>query len=229
MYRYPRAFPLSTNERGHAEPPKMQQSEYTITYGRPVIHRVWYNADGQRHRTTGPAVEVWTVLPGGAHVLWYQAWYVNGRIHREGRPAAREWQVANNGARALVWEEWARHGHRVDGPSTRCWTVGPDGTRTLADEEWRVNDRRHRVDGPVLGRHCFYWHDKAVKSEDLPWLRRGHGLLTAFTGATQQGGGSGVSPAWSRDARVAMTEVGSASGTPSTYRSAVGGTVLLCV
>jgi len=117
----------------------------------------------------------------------------------------------------------------MGGPSYRYWTVQPDGTRTLEGEDWQVNGKSHRADGPAHTGHGFYWHDKAVKSEDLPWLRRGYGLLAAFTGATQQGGGSGVSPAWSRDTRVAVTGTDSASSTPSTYRSAVGGTVLLCV
>jgi len=199
-------------------------------YGRRMIHRQWRNTDGQRHRTGGPAVENWTVLPGGAHVLSFQVWYVNGSVHREGQPASRGWHVADDGAQVLRREEWRRHGrrHRVGGPSYRQWTVEPDGTRTLSFVWWYVNGRRHRVDGPVLGRHCFYWHDKAVKSEDLPWLRRGHGLLTAFTGATQQGGsgGGGTSPAWSQDARV--TRAGANVPMPTTYRSVVGGAVLLC-
>jgi len=65
------------------------------------------------------------------------------------------------------------------------------------------------------------WRDRQVRQEDLPWLRRGRSLLTAFTGAIHQGGGSGVFPAWSRDARVTVTGTDSTSSTPSTYRSAV--------
>jgi len=55
-----------------------------------------------------------------------------------------------------------------------------------------VNGKMHRVDGPAqTGPDDFYWHEKEVQREELPWLRRGHGLLAAFTGAMQQGGGGG--------------------------------------
>jgi len=205
-------------------------TEFTGEYGRRVIRREWYNTDDQLHRTTGPASEDWTVLPGGAHVLSFQGWYLDGKYHREGRPAYRWWHVANDGTRLLVVEGWGRHGesHRVGGPAYRDWTVGPDGTQTLCGH-WRVNGVQHRADGPAYPKNGFWWHGMEVRQEDLPWLRRGHCLLSAFTGAIQQGGNGGVFPAWSRDARVAMTGPGAASSTPSTYRSAVGGTVLLCV
>jgi len=210
----------------------MLETEWgTDWQNRRVICRAWNNMDGEWHCTTGPAVEEWTVLPGGAHVLSVEGWYLNGAAHREGWPAVRQWHIAEDGARSLEEEEWYRSGvrHRVDGPSYRSWHVGPDGTRTSTWEAWRVNGMRHRADGPAFGRHCFYWHDMRAQRKDLPWLRRGHCLLSAFTGATQQGGGGGVSPAWSRDPRVEMTGAGAASGTPSTYRSAVGGSVLLYV
>jgi len=35
------------------------------------------------------AAEHWTVLPGGGHMLSFQAWYLNGNKHREGRFAVR--------------------------------------------------------------------------------------------------------------------------------------------
>ena len=126
---------------------------------------------------------------------------------------------------------------------------------------WWGNGKLHRVDGPAYA-HGFYWHGKAVKREDLPWLRRGHyGMivplaactgtianqqgggngaiprawrlvvaLLPFTDGTtsqQHGGGSGGFPAWTRDARVTMT--GAATQAAVTYRSTVGGVVLLCV
>jgi len=209
----------------------MQQTERTDERGRQLIRRSWHNTEGQLHRTTGPAWEEWTVLPGGAHVLLYHDWYVNGKLHREDRPARRWWRIAEAGTRVLACEEWWRHGlwNRVGGPTYRRWTVEPDGTRTLTYKTWRVNGKLHRVDGPAYDRREFWWYGEEVRQEDLPWLRRGHGLLTAFTGATQQGGGSGGFPAWSRDTRVAVTGTDSASRRPSTYRSAVGGTVLLCV
>ena len=204
--------------------------------------------DGQRHRTTGSALENWTVLPGGAHVLSYQGWYLNGSMHRVGRPARREWVVTGDGTRVLKCEVWARHdrGHRVGGPLWRRWTVEPDGTRRLAWELWRVNGVQHRVDGPAqTGPHEFWWQDKGVEGEDLPWLRRGRSSLVAlagFTGATpmQRGdgdgdgdgdggaGGIGVPPAWSRDARVRVVTWHGGGAMP-VYRSAVGGSVLLCV
>ena len=209
-------------------------TEFTGEYGRRVIRREWYNTDDQLHRTTGPASEDWTVLPGGAHVLSFQGWYLDGKYHREGRPAYRWWHVANDGTRLLVVEGWGRHGesHRVGGPAYRDWTVGPDGTQTLCGH-WRVNDKLHRVDGPADTKHFFCWHGGRVRGEDLSWLRRGYGFLAGFTGTMEQGGGgcSGVvSPAWSRDARVTVTgaEVAAKVGA-WTYHSVVGGAVLLCV
>jgi len=221
-------FPLAhCPQKVHTGPSEMKETESQDAY----VRREWRNTRGELHRTTGPAVERWTVLPGGGHVLSYQVWCLNGKAHREGRPAVRRWHVAENGTRVLVREEWVRHGrrHRVDGPSWRRWTVEPGGTRTLTYGSWRVNNKLHRADGPACDERWFYWHDRKVRQEDLPWLRRGHGLLAAFTVATQQGGGSGVFPAWSRDTRVEMTGADSVSNTPRTYRSAVGGSVLLCV
>jgi len=207
--------------------------------GRQLIQRTWRNTDGELHRTTGPAAENWTALPGGAPVLSFQGWYVNGRQHRKGRPAGRLWHVAADGTRVLLREEWVRHGrrHRVGGPSWRRWTKEPDGTRRLEWEEWAVNGKLHRVDGPALDGRSFDWHDVEVTREDLPWLRRGRDLLVplaAFTAATpmqrSDGGGSGGSRAWNRDARVAITGADSVlAPTLTTYRSAVGGSVLLCV
>ena len=206
-------------------------------HGRLVSIREWHNRDGQLHRATGPAWEVWTVLPGGAHVLSFQGWYVNGGEHREGRPAMRQWHVGEDGTRVVVWEEWARHDrvHRVGGPSYRCLTVPLSGTRTLAWVRWDVNGKLHRVDGPAVGRHDFYWHGEDVKEGDLPWLRRRQGLYAAFE-ASPAGpeamwghpntGSGGASPAWSRDTRMAMTGSGT---TAFHYCSVIGGSVLLCV
>jgi len=223
----------------------MQETEWgRDERGRQVIRRAWHDTHGQRHRTTGPAVEEWTVLPGGAHVLLDQAWYDSGKLHREGRPAVRRWHVENDGTRVLGREVWARHGrpHRVDGPSYRDRTIEPDGARTLRWERWRVNGVQHRVDGPALDGRSFFWHGKLVQREDLPWLRRGRSFLVAlagFTGAMAtlcsdgDGGGSGVSPAWSQDARVRVVTWhgggGAGEAVVTVYRSAVGGSVLLRV
>jgi len=210
--------------------PKMQETADRDEYGRRVIHRSWRNARGQLHRTTGPAVEEWTVLPDGAHMLSYQAWYVNGKLHREGQPARRGWHIADDGTRVLEDEEWYRHGndHRMNGPSWRRWTARPDGTLRLEWKWWYANGKMHRADGPAIGRQ-FCWHGETVRQEDLPWLRRGRTYLTAWatraTGTWE--GGGGTSPVWSRDARVTMPE--GATQAKVTYRSAVGGAVLLCV
>ena len=202
-------------------------------YDRQVIRREWRNTEGKLHRTTGPAVEEWIVLPGGGggHVLSYLSWWHFGKPHREGRSARRMWHIANDGTRVLAWEEWWRHNtrHRVGGPSFRHWPAGPDDTRTLACEYWHVNGKWHRVDGPALNGRRVYCQNREVAREDLPWLRRGLRLLVPLAIAKQQGsgGGSVISPAWTRDARVAPTH---ATPTASpTYRSAVGGVVLLCV
>jgi len=140
-----------------------------------VVRRTWRNTDGQLHRTAGPAWEEWTVLPGGGHVLSYQAWSLNGRTHREGWPANRYWHVAEDGTRSLAHEWWSQHGggHRIGAPSFRHWTVERDGTRTVASEEWHVNGNLHRADGPAYEGRSFYSHNRGVRQEDLPWLRRG--------------------------------------------------------
>jgi len=220
-------FFLPASTKGSHRAAKMHQRECTDERGRQVIRREWRNTDGQLHRTIGPAVENWTVLPGGARVLSYQGWFLNGRAHREGRPAWRSWYVAEDGTRVLVCEEWARH-DRVGGPSYRRWTTGPDGTRTPRSEWYRVNGKSHRVDGPAYDRGEFWWHGVEVRQEDLPWLRRGRSLsllvpLAAYTRQQFEP----VSPAWSRDARV--TSAGANTPMSVSYRSAVGGAVLLCV
>jgi len=216
-------------------PTHMHTTEHVDAQGRCVKVWRWWNNAGYRHRTDGPAMLQWVVLPSGQTALQIVGWAQEGRAHRDGKPAERGWQVLPDGTRALVQEHWKRHGvyHRIGGPSYRRWTVGPDGTRTLELETWRVNGKLHRADGPAYLGRSFLWQGNVVQCEDLPWLRRGHGLLLAFTGATQQGGGRGVSPAWSRDTRVAVTGTDSASTTVAptlaAYRSAVGGSVLLCV
>jgi len=235
VYWYPGTSPtLPTNEQGSHMADMLQTTVMGDELGRQVIARYWCDARGERHWTTGPAVEHWTVLPGGAHVLSYQAWYVNGNRHREDRPAWRRWHVSEDGSRVLEIEGWYQHdrGHRVGGPSYRRWTVEPDGTRALASECWRANGKLHRVDGPTYGGHGFYWHDAEAREEDLPWLRRGRSFLATLAGgrgAGPQGVDAASTPAWSRDARVAMTGASSASSTPAAYRSAVGGTALLSV
>jgi len=173
-YRYAGAFPSHTHKRFARGPSRMQQTECTDTYSRRVIRREWWNTDDQLHRTTGPAVEAWTILPGGAHVLSGEAWYLNDILHSEGQPAYRQWHVVDNGTRVLKCERWRWHGkpHRLGGPSYRRWTMEPDGTRRLAWERWCVDGKLHRVDGPAYDRLGFYWHDKGVEGEDLPWVWR---------------------------------------------------------
>jgi len=215
-------------------PLDMQETEEWDGNGRRGIHRTWRNTRGELHRTTGPAVEEWTVLPGGAHVLSYQVWHVNGKLHREGRPAVRWWDVANDGTRVLARQAWRRHEqwHRVGGPSYRNWTVGSDGTRTLRWEAWRVYGRRHRVDGPTQAGDEFDWHDRRVRQEDLPWLRRGRDLLVGLHAWRRSGDQSqSRSPAWIRDPRVAMTgyDGAAAAASAATYRSFIGGALVMCV
>jgi len=188
----------------------MKETEGYDARGRWVTRRAWRNTRGQLHRTTGPAVETWTVLPGGGHVLTDRGWWQNGNPHREGRPAYRRWHVANDGTRVLDVEVWCRHGqdHRVGGPSYREWMTGPDGTRTLQCESWWGNNKLHRVDGPACkGYGFFYWHDAVVGQKDLPWLRRGQGSLVPLAASTMaaarnQVGDGGTAPAWSRDTRA---------------------------
>jgi len=228
-------FPLAhCPQKVHTGPSEMKETESQDAYGHRVIHREWHNTRGELHRTTGPASERWTVLPGGDHVLSCQVWAVNGKkLHREGRPAWRSWYVADDGTRVLECEEWYQHGrnHRVGGPAYRRWTVGPDGIRTLEEEYWHVNGKPHRVDGTASGKCGFYWHGSWMTQEDMPWVWRGQGILAALAGpvaaSRRHHRGGEVGPAWSRDARVAPTHA-TPPASPA-YRSAVGGVVLLCV
>jgi len=206
-------------------------------YGRRMIRREWYNTEDQRHRTTGPAVENWTVLPGGARVLSYQGWFLNGKVHRVDRPAVCRWHVAGDGTRVLVWEVWLRHGggHRGRGPSYRHWTVEPDGTRRLASESWCVNGKLHRVDGPAFDRREFWWHGNDVEREDLPWLRRGRDLLVGLhawtSSATKARAGArlgSVTPEW-RWPELPRCRRRRTAVSPAPYRSVVGGVLLMCV
>jgi len=41
-------------------------------------YTIWYNLDGERHRTDGPAVD---------YASGYKAWYLKGKLHREDGPA----------------------------------------------------------------------------------------------------------------------------------------------
>ena len=240
---------------GCAQSHLSERREWDQNIGRWVVRRVWRNACGKLHRTTGPAEEDWTVLPGGGRVLSYQGWYVNGKAHREGRPAYRWWHVANDGTRALVSEGWWRAGmeHRVGGPAYRRWTAEPDGTRTLVCKWWWANGKLHRVDGPALHRvdgpalhrvdgpalhrRGFFWHSREAPQEHLPWLRRGQGVVVPFVATARvqkrpacRRYGGGVFPVWCRDVRLARS--GAAPTTlpvPFLYCSLVGGAVLLCV
>jgi hypothetical protein len=72
------------------------------------------NAEGQLHRTDGPAI----TRPDG-----YQEWCLNGKLHREDGPA-RTWP---DGAQSWYLNDQR---HREDGPAI-TW---PDGT-----QEWWLN------------------------------------------------------------------------------------------
>ena len=48
-------------------------------------HTVWYNEEGEVHRTDGPAVE---------YAVGSKYWYINGKLHRTDGPAI-EWANGN--------------------------------------------------------------------------------------------------------------------------------------
>ena len=86
---------------------------------------LYYNAQGQLHRTGGPAA---------IHHNGTVAWYQNGELHREDGPAI----IHDDGT-----EAWYQNGalHRVGGPAV----IHPNG-----DEYWYQNGKRHRIDGPAI-------------------------------------------------------------------------------
>jgi hypothetical protein len=79
---------------------------------------VWWQLDGQRHRTDGPAV-IWA---NGT-----QAWWLNGQRHRTAGPAV----IHSDGTR-----HWWLNGqlHRTNGPAV----IWADGT-----QHWYLNDRQY--------------------------------------------------------------------------------------
>ena len=78
----------------------------------------WRNADGELHRTDGPAVE----YPNGS-----RSWFVNGERHRDDGPAVER----SNGYRA-----WWVHGERQAGPPANSSMVIPDAAwRPAGDPE----------------------------------------------------------------------------------------------
>ena len=87
--------------------------------------KYWHNANGQFHRTNGPALE---------YADGTKAWYVNGEQHRTDGPA-RVWADGT--------KEWYVNGeqHRTDGPAF----IHADGSKA-----WWVNGKRHRLDGPAV-------------------------------------------------------------------------------
>ena len=87
---------------------------------------LWFTAEGQLHRTDGPAIER---ADGG------RFWYVDGQLHRTDGPACevdddRQWWV--NGQL-----------HRTDGPAIEI----ANGYRA-----WFLHGQRHRSDGPAVER-----------------------------------------------------------------------------
>lgn len=87
-------------------------------------NKFWLNAQGQKHRIGGPAIE------------WFngdKVWRVNGKHHREDGPAVE----GINGDKY-----WYIHDklHRLDGPAIDSIEV----------KEWFINGERHREGGPAI-------------------------------------------------------------------------------
>ena len=83
------------------------------------------NAEGQRHREDGPAVE---------RANGYKAWFLNDKLHREDGPAVEY----ANGTKSWFLNDKL---HREDGPAIEY----ADG-----DKAWYLNDQLHREDGPAV-------------------------------------------------------------------------------
>ncbi len=98
--------------------------------------QIWENANGERHREDGPAVE-WS----DGHKEWYQ----NGKLHREDGPAIE----FSDGRK-----EWYQNGkiHREGGPAVE-W---PNGSTS-----WFQNGKLHRIGGPAgnWGNYIEWWEE----------------------------------------------------------------------
>lgn len=113
----------------------------------------YLNAEGQRHRTGGPAIE----MQNGD-----KFWWVNGKLHRTDGPAV-EWH--NDGmVVATPAEEWYSRGkrHCMTGPAI----IYKDGGR-----EWWQGGGRHRTDGPAVelasGRKEWWVNGKQLTEKQI--------------------------------------------------------------
>ena len=88
---------------------------------------LYYNAQGQLHRTGGPAI---------SHDDGTEAWYQQGLLHRTDGAAI----IHYTGTRF-----WYQNGelHREDGPAI----IRADGSKV-----WYQYDKLHRTDGPAVVR-----------------------------------------------------------------------------
>lgn len=100
-------------------------STYTV---QPNGTKEWRNAQGQLHRTDGPAFE----YNDGS-----KNWYVNGELHRDNNLPAVEYA---SGGKA-----WYLYGqlHRTDGPAIE-WATGYKSWH-LEDEQLTEEEHRRRV------------------------------------------------------------------------------------
>jgi hypothetical protein len=113
----------------------------------------YYNKNGKKHRTDGPAVEYADRIAGASRAEWWikgklhrtdgpaieyangtKYWYIKGKLHRTDGPAVEY---------ATGKKEWYIKGklHRTDGPAIEM----ADGTNM-----WYINGSRHRTDGPAV-------------------------------------------------------------------------------
>ena len=107
-----------------------------------VIYR---NAEGQLHRTHGPAI----IYPSGV-----KGWYQNGLLHRTDGPAV----VFPTGE-----QHWYQNGvlHREDGPAITY----PGGNKC-----WYRNGKLHRTDGPANifnGISHWFLNDMRLSEEEF--------------------------------------------------------------
>jgi hypothetical protein len=92
-------------------------------------NRIWRTADGELHRTDGPAIEYAYEYAGG-----YTAWYQHNKLHRDNAPAI---EYINGD------KYWYQNGkkHRTDGPAVSYINGGAF---------WYKHGKLHRVDGPAI-------------------------------------------------------------------------------
>ena len=132
----------------------------------------WHLND-QRHRTDGPAYQIWEVVDERV-LLTVEGWYLDDQRHRIDEPAYREWQVVD-GQLHLTVESWHLNGrlHRIGEPARREWTKLDNDEVELTREVWGLDAYLHRIDGPALREWVWDVNKECIVLNGEGWYLKG--------------------------------------------------------